>query len=192
MPYTTAIIDVKTGKAAVWAQLQTAAYSLLNDFNVTFADIGHLYTSKGVVIPSVTQILKAEGFIDTTWFDEWSRNKGSYVHQAIKYDLAGELDEETLDDEIRPYLSAFRKFMSESGFKVELSEIPGINSTYGYAGTPDLIGCFPKPTPARRFSLELTKEGKYHLIPYTGQNDFNVWLAAVATFNWKKNNLKGR
>lgn len=183
-------IDIKTGKAEPWTRLQTAAQSLLNDFNVEFEPDGHVYTYKGEHWPSITQILKAEGFIDTTWFDEWSRDKGSMVHLACRYDITGELDEDSLDDEIRPYLSAFRKFIAESGFKVEKSEAPGVNTTHRYSGTPDLIGCFPKPGVCRRFALELNNQGKYKLIPHADQNDFNVWLAAVATFYWKRNNLK--
>ena len=185
------VIDIKSGKAAPFTALQLAAYSLLNSFDVEFWPDTHIYSALGKIFPSVTGILQAEGFVDSAWFTEWARDKGSHVHTAIKYDLVGELDEgESFDDEIRPYLSAFRKFMSESGFKVERSEVPGINTTYGFAGTPDLVGCFPKPTQARRFALELNKEGKYKLISYTDQNDFNVWLAAVATFNWKINNLR--
>ena len=182
-------IDIKSGKAEPWAALQTAAQALLNSLDVTFEKEGHIYTAPdGSHPPSITEILKAENFIDTSFYNEWARDKGSMVHLACRYDLAGELDEDTLDDEIRPYLSAFRKFMSDSGFKVERSEVPGINTVYGFAGTPDLVGCFPKSTAARRFALELNKEGKYHLIPYTDQNDCHIWLAALATFTWKRNN----
>jgi hypothetical protein len=184
-------IDLKTGKAEPWAALQTAAQSLLNNYDVTFQKEGHVYTlPDGSRLPSITEILKAEGFIDTTFYDEWSRDKGSMVHLACHYDITNELDEESLDDEIRPYLEAFRKFMKESGFKVERSEVPGINTTYFYAGTPDLVGCFPTPTPARRFALELNKDGKYKLIPHTEQSDFAVFLAAVATYKWKRNHAK--
>lgn len=185
-------IDIKTGKAEPWAALQTAAQSLLNDFNVTFEPDGHIYTSNGQALKSITQILKAEGFIDTYFYDEWSRDKGKMVHLAIHYDVTGELDESSVADEIIPYLSAFRKFMTESGFKVDKSEVPGKNETHRYAGTPDLIGCFPTPQKARRFVLELNKEGKYKLIPHTDQNDFNVWLAAVAVHHWKANQKKGK
>jgi hypothetical protein len=183
-------IDIKSGKAEPWAALQTAAQSLLNDFNVTFEPEGHVYTWNGIHPDSITQILKAEGFINTDWYDEWSRDKGSMVHLACHYDIAGELDEDSLDDEIRPYLAAFRKFMADSGLKVERSEVPGVNTTHLYCGTPDIVGCFPKPTAARRFALELNKEGKYKLIPHTDQNDFNVWLSAVAVYNWKKNHRR--
>jgi len=185
-----AVIDIKTGKAQQWTGLQLAAQSLLNDFNVEFEPDGHVYTYNGQHWPSITGILKDEGFIDTQWFDSWSRDKGSMVHLAVKYDLAGELDEDSLDEEIRPYLSAFRKFMTESGLKVSQSETPGVNTVYHYSGTPDLIGCFPKPGACRRFALELSKEGKYKLIPHTDSNDFAVWLAAVAVHQWKLNNLR--
>jgi hypothetical protein len=184
------VIDIKTGKAEAWAALQTAGQSLLNSLDVAFEKEGHTYTHNGLIVPSITQILMAEGFIDATWFDEWSRDKGSMVHLACHYDLTDELDYDTVDDEIIPYLSGFRKFMNESGFKVERSEVPAINITHGYAGTPDLIGCFPKPTAARRFALELNKEGKYKLIPHTDQSDFAVFLAAVATYKWKRNHGK--
>ena len=183
-------VDIKSGKAEAWVGLQLAGQSLLNSLDVAFEKEGHVYTHNGVVVPSITQILTAEGFINDEWWDEWSRDKGSYVHLACHYDTTNELDEESLDDEIRPYLAAFRKFMKESGFKVERSEVPAINTTYGYAGTPDLVGCFPKPTVARRFALELSKEGKYKLIPFTDRNDEKIFLAACAVHHWKNNHKR--
>jgi hypothetical protein len=185
-------VDIKTGKAEPWCSLQTAGQSLLNDFDVDFEAEDHKYTYKGKRLDSITQILKAEGFIDDTWYNDWARDKGSHVHAAIHYDILGTLDEDDLDPEIVPYLKAFRKFMKESGFKVERSEVPGVNTTYLYSGTPDLVGCFPKPTQARRFALELNNKGKYKLIQYTDQNDFSVWLSAVAVHKWKINHLKRR
>jgi len=185
------IIDIKTGKAPWWAGYQLAAQSLINDFNVIFEPSGHTYTYNGQTLPSITGILKAEGFIDTQWYDNWSRDRGSYVHLACHYDINGELDEETLDEEIRPYLAAFRKFMADSGFKVERSEVPGVNTTYLYAGTPDLVGCFPQPTAARRYVLELNNEAKYKLIPYADPKDAGIFLAAVTVYQIKKQHMKG-
>ena len=181
-------VDIKTGKAEPWAALQTAAQSLLNDFDVDFETEEHKYTYKGKRLPSITQILKAEGFIDDTWYNDWARDKGSHVHAAVHYDILGTLDEDDLDPEIVPYLKAFRKFMKESGFKVEKSEVPGVNTVYGFAGTPDMVGNFPSPTPVRRFALELNKNAKYKLIPHVNSGDFGVFLAAVAIWKWKENN----
>lgn len=192
-----AVIDIKSGKAEPWCALQLAAYALLDSLNVRFDEDSHVYKyfDEREVIPSVTQILQSEGFINTQWYDDWSRQKGKYVHQAIKYYLAYDLDEENLDSEIVPYLEAFKKFRADCPFDVLMSESPQFNTTYKYAGTPDLNVRFIHNRPigiARRFALELNKEGKYKLIPYTDQNDFNVWLAAVACHHWKNNNLKGR
>ena len=151
----------------------------------------HTYTYNGQKLPSITEILRDEGFIDTTFYDEWSRDKGSHVHMACHYDVTNELDEENLDDEIRPYLAAFRKFMADTGFKVERSEVPGVNTTYLYAGTPDLVGCFPQPTATRRFVLELNNEAKYKLIPYTDPKDAGIFLSAVTVHQIKKIHMKG-
>jgi hypothetical protein len=184
------VIDIKTGRAEAWCSLQTAAQSLLNNYSVAFEKEGHVYTAAGKVLPSITQILQAEGFVDTSHYDEWSRDKGSMVHLAIHYYVNNELEEDYLDPEIVPYLNAFKKFLADSGFKVERSEVPACNLTYGYAGTPDLVGCFPKPTAARRFVLEVNKDAKYKLIAHTDQQDFNIWLACVAVHKWKANHRR--
>ncbi len=184
--------DIKTGKAEPWAALQLAAYYRFDQFDppeLSFDEEQHIYTFGCRQYPSVTQILQAEGFINAQWYDDWSRAKGKFVHLAIKYYLAKELNEETLDPEIIPYLNAFKKFMAESGFTVTRSELSGINFIHHYAGTLDLAGNFPA-TIKRRFALELNKEGKYKLIFYDDKNDFAVWQAAVAVFHWKKNNLR--
>jgi len=123
------VIDIKTGKAEPWAALQTAAQSLLISYDVAFDKEGHVYTAAGRTLPSITQILQAEGFIDMSHYDEWSRDKGSMVHLAIHYYLSDVLYEETLDDEIKPYLSAFKEFLKDSKFQVDKSEVPAANLT---------------------------------------------------------------
>jgi hypothetical protein len=186
-----AIIDLKTGKAQPWTALQTAAYTLLDSSNVILSDEDHIYESfsGGLYYGSVTQILKAEGFIDTTYYTEYGRERGSFVHLACHYDDIGDLDEYTLDPEIKPYLDAYRRFKAESGFIVERSESPMMSTKYLYAGTPDKVGAFPSGN-IKRAAVELHNDGSYRLIPYTDRNDVNIWLAVLAVFNWKQNNLK--
>ncbi|HPD58329.1 MAG TPA: hypothetical protein PKW17_13885 [Smithellaceae bacterium] len=188
------ILDIKTGKAEPWAALQTAAYALLDMFvGVEFDDEKHLYFYQGNKLDSVTQILQAEGFIDIRWYDDWSRQKGKYVHQAIKYYLADELDESSLDPEIKPYLEAFKKFLSDSNFNITSSERPGISTILKYAGTPDISGFFPngnRPGTAGRFALELNNKGKYRLTEFKDKTDFDVWRSVVAVYHWKQNNLR--
>jgi len=43
-----------------------------------FRESDHTYWEGTIRYPSVTEILQAEGLVDTTWFDEWSRTKGTY------------------------------------------------------------------------------------------------------------------
>lgn len=187
-----AIIDIKSGHAEPWVALQTAAYSLL-DAPVEFIADGHIYTDArvdgvGRLYPSVTTILKAEGFINTAYYDDWSRDRGSMIHLATAYDDQGELDEETLDPVIIPYLDAWRKFRKESGFAPEKIEPPLMSTVYRYAGTPDRIGELPGRI--KRAAVELHDDGTYKLVPFTDRQDVNLWLAALSVHNWKKNKLR--
>ena len=184
------ILDIKSGKAEPWVAIQTAAYTLL-DTPVDFEAEGHVYYCPEVIarLHSVTDILASEGFIDKTWYDEWSRTRGSYVHLACNLDNTGELDEETIDPEIMPFLLAWRKFKRESGFVVEQSEVPMANLHYMYAGTPDCIGHFPNGN-IKRMALELHKDGTYKPDYHTDRQDVGVWLSALACFNWKINHLR--
>lgn len=178
-------MDKKTGHVEPWTALQLSGYEPL-DAPVEFEAEGHRY---GNGLESVTGILKAEGFIDTRFYDDWSRDKGSMVHLATHYDDIGELDEDTLDPVIVPYLEAWRKFKRESGFIVEQSEVPMMSTVYQYAGTPDVIGHFPTGC-LKRAAVELHDDGSYKLIPFTDRQDAALWLSVLAIHRWKANNLR--
>jgi hypothetical protein len=189
-----AILDIKSGHVEPFTALQLAAYSLL-DAPVEFIEEGHIYTDApvdgiGVRYESVTTILKAEGLIDTRFYDDWSRDRGSMIHLATAYDDRNELDEENLDPVIRPYLEAWQKFRRESGFIPEKIEVPGMSTVYRYAGTPDRIGELPGKI--KRAAVELHDDGTYKLVPFTDRQDMNIWLSVLAVHNWKRNTLKGR
>jgi len=180
------ILDIKSGKAEPWARLQTAAYSLL-DTPVGLDKRKHIYEGN---LPSVTEILAAEGFIDDRFFDEWSRDRGTYVHLATHLDDMGDLDEDTVDPVIVPYLEAWRRFKKESGFMVEQSEISLASKAYHYAGTIDRIGYFPAGS-ITRAAVELHNDGTYKIYPFNDRTDKQIWLSVVAIHYWKHNNLKG-
>ena len=183
------ILDRKTGATQPWHALQLAAYTLL-DTPVEFKEEGHVYTFGKKHLPSVTGILKSEGFIDDRFFDDYSRNRGSMVHLACHLDDINDLDEGSLDPAIIPYLTAWRLFKKESGFIVEKSEQPRMSSAYQFAGTPDCIGYFPESN-LTRCSVELHNNGTYKLIPFKDRNDIKIWLSILACYFWKQNNLKG-
>jgi len=186
----------------------------------TFDPISHIYRIDGVAVPSVTQILAAEGFINGDWFTEYARDRGSYVHQAIHLYEHDDLDEDGLDPVIRPYLDAWKAFRSDSGFVVSSSEKEMYSEQYRFAGTADIFGTFGDCSPSiidfktgavapwvglqlaayeilegtrgrKRFALQLKDDGSYKLTEFKDRTDRGIFLAALSIHNWKRNNLKG-
>jgi hypothetical protein len=107
--------------------------------DITFDPAIHAYSIDGIRVPSVTQCLKACGFIEERG-DEYAMKRGEYVHEATALDDMGRLDESTLDPVILPYVQAWRKFRKDSGFKpVKIEWIVG-HPVYRYAGKLDREG----------------------------------------------------
>lgn len=108
---------------------------------VTFDEPTHTYSVDGVRWPSVTQILEPLQLLDgipQAALDAAARF-GSHVHQAAHlYDL-GRLDEEDLDDPLRPYLEGWKAFLRDTGAVVLESELRVIHRTLRYAGTLDKV-----------------------------------------------------
>lgn len=79
------------------------------------------YSSTGLLIPSVTQILKAGGYIN---FDgvrvgvlERKRQLGTLVHKLTEiYDQGENLDEYEIPDVVIPYCEGWANFRVDSGF----------------------------------------------------------------------------
>lgn len=107
---------------------------------LTFDEESHTYRIKGVVVPSVTQVLDGAGFIDKEWFTDEARLRGAYVAQATQFDDEGTLDWEALDDGLRGYVEAWRNFKREAGI-VEIGSIERrlCNPELAYAGTLDRL-----------------------------------------------------
>ena len=74
--------------------------------------------------------------------------RGSAVHSATQFDDEGDLDETMLDDELVPYVAAWRRFRAETGFVPDLIEHRSYHPIYLYAGTLDRRGAFPDGTKA--------------------------------------------
>lgn len=184
---------------------------------LTFDADTHTYRWCGKVVPSVTQIL--DRFTDLSMIPrdvlERKRQIGTAVHAAIELDVAGDLDESSIDESCAGYFKGWRKFRAESGFVATASEQMLYSKKYGYAGTIDLVGSLPKvekalidaktttmlyPTvgpqtaayselancqKAKRFALQLTPDGTYFLEPLSDRNDWNVFAAALVLHKWR-------
>jgi hypothetical protein len=89
----------------------------------------------------VTSMLKAAGLMgDTPFYTDEARDRGSYIHQAIAYDIVGDLVEPADDDPIRPYVVAFRQWLEDTRAETIYAERPMADPTLRLAGTVDWIG----------------------------------------------------
>lgn len=63
--------------------------------------------------PRVTTILAEAAISDARWFTEASRDRGTAMHLCCELDDLGDLDEESVDPIVAPFLASYRKFKAE-------------------------------------------------------------------------------
>lgn len=95
--------------------------------------------SIGMLVPSVTQILKAENLVDFSFCSEQARDRGSRVHEAIWFLCEGDLDRASVSAEDMPYVESAEAFLSDLEVEIIIAEAVVFSSLYGYAGKPDLL-----------------------------------------------------
>jgi hypothetical protein len=125
----------------------------------------HVYRLNGVVVPSVTQVLRAAGYVDfyrdlTRKIAEGelsagdglyaliqrgrrlieARERGQRVHNAIHFLLEDDLDDASIDEETRGYLESGKQYLDAYVAKVYRAEFRVYSLRYGCAGTMDLLG----------------------------------------------------
>ena len=111
-----------------------------------YEDADHRYSIDGVEVISVTQALVSSGIIDTKWFTEWARHRGSTVHKCIEFMVKGTLDLNTVDPRIQGYLDAYQRFLDDTGFKCKAVERQVWSISGRFAGTLDQLGTFGDKT----------------------------------------------
>ena len=112
-----------------------------------FDEKKHEYRKDGNIIPSTTQILKAEGLSDFSMIKEdvleYSLALGSAVHYGAELHEAGKLDENTVDLSVKLRLDQWLSFLEGAKKRGWLDGEKWVErrlfSTLGYAGTPDRI-----------------------------------------------------
>jgi hypothetical protein len=107
----------------------------------------HLYLVQGRPVPSVTQVLHSAGLgadysMVPSQVLERKRIIGTYIHKATQFLDEGSLDLASVDAELQPYLSAYQRFLGESGFRPQLIEHRIVGSIGGMlcGGTVDRVG----------------------------------------------------
>lgn len=185
---------------------------------ITFDAEHHKYTDNGVNIPSATTILAAAGLPDLSMIPaatlQWKAELGTMVHFATELDDLSELDEDSLDERIVPYLEAYRRFKSESGFEIIDMEKMVYDPVLKYAGKLDRFGILngkrtlldiktgmfdplsvgPQTAAysgaytelkCNRYALQLKDDSTYKLHRLNDPNDFNIFLSALNIYKWK-------
>jgi len=162
--------------------------------------------------PHVTQVIKSAGLIDTSFFTEADRDRGTAVHAACQY-----LDERTLDREslvpgVALRLAQYERFLAEMKPEILAIEEKVVNEEVRYqgrldrrvringrAGVLDLKGPSCEPWIGiqlaayahavrggqARWSLHL-HDDKYRLIEWTERSDWECFRAALVIHHWKE------
>lgn len=106
----------------------------------TYDDKTHTYKIGGQEVISVTQALVEAGLVDTKWFTDYGRRRGSAVHKAIQYRVEGSLDLNSIDPKIEGYLSAWDAFVEDTGYEPIACEKRLFSAIHRAAGTLDHLG----------------------------------------------------
>lgn len=119
----------------------------------------HTYSVDGKIVPSVTQIIQAEGIYDMSNIPkerlETAWKLGTAVHLATEYEDKGILDPESIDPVVLPYLEQWRKFKADFDFELLSSEQKLYSKKYGYAGTLDRTCCLRMARTSRRCVIDI-------------------------------------
>jgi len=124
----------------------------------------HVYRLNGAVVPSVTQVLRASGYVDfyrdlTQKIAEGelsasdgvyaliqrgkrlieARDRGSRVHNALHFLIEDDLDNDSIDDETRGYLESGQKYLAAHVHRIYRAEFRVFSTRFGCAGTLDIL-----------------------------------------------------
>jgi hypothetical protein len=108
-------------------------------FNIE-RDEEHVYTVDGKIMPSVTQILQAHLQIDYYHQDDYYKDRGSEVDRCSVLYLEDDLDWDTIDPRVRPFIEQFKIFCETSSFSSIAHHGFVHDPVMGFAGEFDLFG----------------------------------------------------
>jgi len=104
---------------------------------------GHEYRFGGIRVPNVTGIIdsvcNAYGYVDKELLD-YAKELGTAVHLATELYDNDDLDVQSVELSIVPYLEAWINFRNETGFEPITIEQRIFNKRYYYAGQLDRTG----------------------------------------------------
>jgi hypothetical protein len=130
----------------------------------------HTYLLDGIERKSVTKILDENGLSDFSFVEadvlKRAGEFGDAVHSMTSLDDVDDLDVGSLDLDLLPYLSAWRKFKKESGFQLLAMEHIVYSKKYLFAGRYDRR-CVLRNINGKLTMLDI-KSGTYNKITVSG------------------------
>lgn len=185
---------------------------------LTFDAETHTYRLLGAVVPSVTQLLQP--LVDFSGVPrevlQAKRELGRQVHFACELDDDADLEEDSVPEEIEPYLKAYRQFKADTGALVLLNEMQVAEPMLQYAGTLDRVllvngvrylvdlktsiatpiavgpqtaaylRALGDTSVTHRAALRLRADGTYRFDTLTGADDWSVFLSCLTLFRFKE------
>ncbi len=112
----------------------------MTDHTYRFDEDSHTYYIDGVEVVSVTQALNEAGMIDSKWWTEWARHRGSTVHKCLEFLVKGTLDLNSVYPKIQGYLDAYERFRDDTQFVCAEVERHVWSPSQQAGGTLDQIG----------------------------------------------------
>lgn len=190
-----------------------------NDFQ--FDPVTHTYKLNGVILPSVTQVLKEAGLYDYGCIPQESLEKaarfGSAVHKACQLDDIGRLGD--FDPAGMEYVEGWRAFRKEYPIKFTMNETKLYSERWMFAGTLDRYSENDKTiidiktgvkdpwhhiqtsgyeTLLMAWGLKVNKRlivylspSKFEVVESKSPTDQAIFLSTVQLYWWKRNNKKG-
>lgn len=115
---------------------------------LVYRDDIHEYRENGLLLPSVTQIMKSSGLTNLDWVDpailESRADLGKKVHSATELYDNGTIDLNELHPKLKLYLDGWIKFRKDYNFTPTEIELQLFHKLYKYAGRVDRIGDIDK------------------------------------------------
>jgi len=136
------------------------------EMELVFNDETHTYSLNGIVLPSVTQVLKAAGLINLDFIDKnllaAKADLGKKVHTATELYDDNTLMLDNLDPVLNNYLMQWVKFKIDFGFEPTDSEVMLHHKLFRYAGRIDRAGWISTRQFTGKVLIDIKSGAKHH------------------------------
>lgn len=107
---------------------------------VRFVAESHEYFFGSERLISVTQALNEAGLINSDWYTDFGRERGTWVHQALEWLDLGELERPEEGNPLLAYIEAYEQFMFDCRVTWDHVELRLVDPARRLAGTLDRAG----------------------------------------------------